>query len=486
MTDTPTPHRATPEQWEHLENGALIDRPYNSARVVLELRDRIIHLEQQHETAKACTLEIYERLDKLKLQHESNWSRIVKLEEARGSDTLAALEQRVQALEARPQTPAEIDEGMRQAFREAIADGVVHPVPPAPAPSAEPAPPELGPEWKPCVKLPIVVHVREQRPGEQHVSTREGITPLKEDDLIMRGVQGEEYPIGRELFMQTYHLGTELPQTPAPSAEPAPDTDSPIYGDGYIILPPPAAEPAPEALIDPVDDIVDAEGKPWDRTMDGALWAKAFCRRFGGDEGLMLGWFCNAIMAGWDHAHWKMEADAQSAPAPRRQLPGPQQIAECGGPCETIGPEACDCGQFPPLPAPAGSLVEAVKPATDKELRALMEDFAGGFELHLLKKSSDCIPIENWVAAARVIYNRGREDAAVADPPSPPPSPAGSLAKVVAALIANGIACDREEERIAADVIAAVAKALLAWHYSDELLRTAWEAAKWLEREAGR
>jgi hypothetical protein len=64
----------------------------------------------------------------------------------------------------------------------------------------------IGPEWQPCVKLPITVHVREQRPGETHTSTREGITPLCHDDLIMRGVQGEEYPIGRELFKQTYRL----------------------------------------------------------------------------------------------------------------------------------------------------------------------------------------------------------------------------------------------------------------------------------------
>jgi hypothetical protein len=64
----------------------------------------------------------------------------------------------------------------------------------------------IGPEWQPCVKLSITVHVREQRPGETHSSTREGITPLRPDDLIMRGVQGEEYPIGRELFNQTYEL----------------------------------------------------------------------------------------------------------------------------------------------------------------------------------------------------------------------------------------------------------------------------------------
>jgi hypothetical protein len=66
----------------------------------------------------------------------------------------------------------------------------------------------IGEEWKPCVKLPAVVHVREQRKGETHVSTREGITPVKEDDLIMRGVAGEEYPIGRELFNRTYTFDT--------------------------------------------------------------------------------------------------------------------------------------------------------------------------------------------------------------------------------------------------------------------------------------
>jgi hypothetical protein len=74
---------------------------------------------------------------------------------------------------------------------------------PEPEPNLEP---EIGPDWKPCRKLPITVHVREQRPGEAFVSTREGITPAMNDDLIMRGVKGEEYPIGRELFNQTYEL----------------------------------------------------------------------------------------------------------------------------------------------------------------------------------------------------------------------------------------------------------------------------------------
>ena len=66
---------------------------------------------------------------------------------------------------------------------------------------------EIGPEWTPCVKRPVTVHVRGQRPGEAHVSTREGLTPVKPDDLIMRGVDGEEYPIGRDLFNRTYLVG---------------------------------------------------------------------------------------------------------------------------------------------------------------------------------------------------------------------------------------------------------------------------------------
>lgn len=70
----------------------------------------------------------------------------------------------------------------------------------------------VGDDWTPCIKLPVVVHVRKQRLGETHVSTREGITPVKPDDLIMLGVSGEEYPIGRAIFEQTYSLDTAPPQ----------------------------------------------------------------------------------------------------------------------------------------------------------------------------------------------------------------------------------------------------------------------------------
>ncbi|MDE2102709.1 MAG: hypothetical protein KGL39_36025 [Patescibacteria group bacterium] len=79
---------------------------------------------------------------------------------------------------------------------------------------------QLGEKWTPCVKLPVTVHVRKQRQGEKHISTREGITPVKPDDLIMRGIQGEEYPIGRELWEKTYTVGA-----PPQPAQPEPCVD---------------------------------------------------------------------------------------------------------------------------------------------------------------------------------------------------------------------------------------------------------------------
>jgi hypothetical protein len=111
---------------------------------------------------------------------------------------------------------------------------------------------EISPDWKPCVKLPITVHVREQRPGETHVSSREGITPLRSDDLIMRGVQGEEYPIGRELFEQTYKLGAQ--PTPPPLEPRGCPTPGACSCPTAPIVPPDlirALELAEAALVDP-------------------------------------------------------------------------------------------------------------------------------------------------------------------------------------------------------------------------------------------
>ena len=116
---------------------------------------------------------------------------------------MSKLEQAARALLAHWDTPAwkylKPTGDLMADLREALAE------------QAEQEPVAIGSEWKPCMKLPVVVHVREQREGESHVSTREGITPVRPDDLIMRGVAGEEYPIGRELFNKTYTFDTAAP-----------------------------------------------------------------------------------------------------------------------------------------------------------------------------------------------------------------------------------------------------------------------------------
>lgn len=108
----------------------------------------------------------------------------------------------------------------------------------------------IGPEWTPCVKLPVVVHVREQRPGETHISTREGITPAQPNDLIMRGVEGEEYPIGRELFHKTYRLAEPFPRCECGDRA---SCDCPGSWERGRSLGTPKEHVAPAALTPPVE-----------------------------------------------------------------------------------------------------------------------------------------------------------------------------------------------------------------------------------------
>ena len=82
----------------------------------------------------------------------------------------------------------------------------------APDIEQEPITHSIGDEFTACMKLPVIVHVRKQRDGETHISTREGLTPVKPDDLIMRGVLGEAYPIGRKIFEKTYTLDLSYAQ----------------------------------------------------------------------------------------------------------------------------------------------------------------------------------------------------------------------------------------------------------------------------------
>jgi len=107
-------HKATPEQWAAAEEYGIADLSSYAYSCILELRDRIAALEAQRETEKACIQDIYEKLDRLKVQHESNWARIVKMEAANRQGLLdsspapaGGLVERAAATQATP--PAAID-----------------------------------------------------------------------------------------------------------------------------------------------------------------------------------------------------------------------------------------------------------------------------------------------------------------------------------------------------------------------------------------
>ena len=98
-------HRATPENWRFQEQWAA--RGDEDSDCFLELRDRlaaaeqrISELENAKETQRVGMLDVYQHLDRLKTKHESNWSRIVKLEEA--ADHLQDAPEMVPASTRRP------------------------------------------------------------------------------------------------------------------------------------------------------------------------------------------------------------------------------------------------------------------------------------------------------------------------------------------------------------------------------------------------
>lgn len=66
------------------------------------------------------------------------------------------------------------------------------------------------PDWFRARKRPVVVNVREPIDPPEEIHTREGTIVATEDDLVIRGVEGEIYPIGREIFAKTYDVVAEL------------------------------------------------------------------------------------------------------------------------------------------------------------------------------------------------------------------------------------------------------------------------------------
>jgi len=64
-----------------------------------------------------------------------------------------------------------------------------------------------GMKWRKCRKRPVVVEFREVRPNEDGVETLEGFKPCEPGKhYVIRGVNGEVYPIEKTIFEKTYEV----------------------------------------------------------------------------------------------------------------------------------------------------------------------------------------------------------------------------------------------------------------------------------------
>jgi len=61
--------------------------------------------------------------------------------------------------------------------------------------------------WRTAVKKPIVIEFREPLAEVEEIRTREGTVKAKQgEDFVIRGVEGELYPIKKKIFYKTYKI----------------------------------------------------------------------------------------------------------------------------------------------------------------------------------------------------------------------------------------------------------------------------------------
>jgi len=62
-------------------------------------------------------------------------------------------------------------------------------------------------KWRKAKKKPVVIEFREVTGDKEIIETREGsLTAYREKDFIIRGVEGEIYPISKQIFFKTYEV----------------------------------------------------------------------------------------------------------------------------------------------------------------------------------------------------------------------------------------------------------------------------------------
>ncbi len=62
-------------------------------------------------------------------------------------------------------------------------------------------------EWRKCRKKPIVVEFREVQGEKEVIETREGtLTAYRDKEFVIKGLRGEIYPIGKDIFHKSYDV----------------------------------------------------------------------------------------------------------------------------------------------------------------------------------------------------------------------------------------------------------------------------------------
>jgi len=66
-------------------------------------------------------------------------------------------------------------------------------------------------KWWRARKKPIEILVREVNGKEEKIKTKEGVLVAKADkDYIIKGIEGELYPISKKIFHKTYEILCEV------------------------------------------------------------------------------------------------------------------------------------------------------------------------------------------------------------------------------------------------------------------------------------
>lgn len=63
---------------------------------------------------------------------------------------------------------------------------------------------DLKQDWSHYQKRPVIVKATEIVEDKVVIRTREGVLCGYKGDFIIKGIQGEIYPCGREIFFKTY------------------------------------------------------------------------------------------------------------------------------------------------------------------------------------------------------------------------------------------------------------------------------------------